>query len=70
MDTTGAGVEHGQRLHVEEVDLADPGPQEVITDVAFAGLNPVDMTGSEDKAKWIKQRGADHVVVADAQPPG
>ena len=36
-------TEHGQPLHVEEVDLAEPGPQEVIMDIAFAGVNPVDM---------------------------
>lgn len=40
-------VEHGQLLHVEELDLAEPGPQEAIMDVAFAGLNPVDMYAAQ-----------------------
>ncbi len=40
---------HGQPLRVEEVDLAEPGPQEVIMDVAFSGVNPVDMYAVQGK---------------------
>jgi len=40
-------VDHGQPLHVEEVDLAEPGPQEVTMQVAFAGVNPVDMYAAQ-----------------------
>lgn len=40
---------HGQPLQVEEVDLAEPGPQEVIMDVAFAGVNPVDMYAAQGR---------------------
>jgi NADPH2:quinone reductase len=36
-------VQHGQRLQIEGVELARPGAQDVILDVAFAGVNPVDM---------------------------
>ena len=34
--------EHGQPLVVEEVELPDPGPDEVEVEVRFAGVNPVD----------------------------
>src|SRR5689334_22902715 len=36
-------LKHGQPLRIEEVDLAAPGPQDVIVDIAYAGVNPVDM---------------------------
>jgi NADPH2:quinone reductase len=34
---------------VEEVDLAEPGPQEVIMDVAFSGVNPVDLYAAQGR---------------------
>jgi len=40
-------TEHGQPLSVEQIDLPEPGPQEVIMDVAFAGVNPVDMYAAQ-----------------------
>ena len=36
-------LEHGQPLRIEEADLAESGEREVIVDVAYAGVNPVDM---------------------------
>lgn len=33
---------HGNPLHVDELDVADPGPGEVTVDMAYAGVNPVD----------------------------
>jgi NADPH:quinone reductase len=33
---------HGEPLRVEETELGDPAPGEVIVDMAFGGLNPVD----------------------------
>ena len=33
---------HGEPLKVEEVDLPEVGPDEVMVDMAYAGLNPVD----------------------------
>ncbi len=35
-------VDHNRPLTVEEVDLADPGPDEVRVDLAFGGVNPID----------------------------
>ena len=39
-------VEHGKPVRVEEVDLPEPGEGEVIVDLAFAGVNPVDHYGA------------------------
>jgi NADPH:quinone reductase len=39
-------VQHGQPLQVEELELGEPGDQEVILDVAYSGVNPVDMYGA------------------------
>lgn len=38
---------HGQPLHTEQVDLPEPAPGEVVVDIAYAGVNPVDMYGAE-----------------------
>jgi NADPH2:quinone reductase len=35
-------VEHGAALRIEEVTLADPGPDEVLVDMAYGSVNPVD----------------------------
>jgi D-arabinose 1-dehydrogenase-like Zn-dependent alcohol dehydrogenase len=45
-------VEHGQPLRVEEVDLAEPGPQDVVLDVAYAGVNE-----AFDRIRQRKVRG-------------
>lgn len=34
--------DHSGDLHVEQVDLAEPGPREVLVELAYAGVNPVD----------------------------
>jgi NADPH:quinone reductase len=39
-------VGHGQPLRVEEVALAEPGPDEVVVTLAYAGVNPVDRYGA------------------------
>jgi NADPH:quinone reductase len=39
-------VGHGQPLRVEEVDLAETGPGEVVVALAYAGVNPVDRYGA------------------------
>lgn len=36
-------VEHGQPVQIEQVELPDPGEGETILQVAYAGVNPVDM---------------------------
>ncbi len=33
---------HGEPLVVEEVELSDPAPGEVVVEIAYAGVNPVD----------------------------
>lgn len=40
-------VAHGAPLQVEEVPLRDPGPGEVVVDLAAAGVNPVDRYKAE-----------------------
>ena len=40
-------VEHGAPLRIETVELAEPGPGEVVVDMAFAGVNPVDRYGAQ-----------------------
>lgn len=42
-------VDHSQPLEVQEVDLPDPGPGEVVIDMAFAGVNPVDRYQAEGR---------------------
>lgn len=42
-------VRHGAPLTVEDVDLPDPGPDEVRVQLAFAGVNPVDRYQAEGK---------------------
>jgi NADPH:quinone reductase len=39
-------VRHGEPLAVEEVDLVEPGPGEVVVTLAYAGVNPVDRYGA------------------------
>lgn len=39
-------VGHGMPLRVEELDLPAPGDGEVVVDLAFAGVNPVDRYGA------------------------
>jgi len=35
-------IEHGDPLQIQEVDLPEPGPDEVLVELAFAGVIPVD----------------------------
>jgi NADPH2:quinone reductase len=35
-------IAHDRPLEIEEVDLPDPGPGEVVVDMAYGGINPVD----------------------------
>lgn len=41
--------EHGTPLRVEDVDLPDPGNGEVLVDLSFGGVNPVDRYGAQGK---------------------
>jgi NADPH:quinone reductase len=40
-------VHHGQPLQVQEVELSEPGEEEVLLDVYYGGVNPVDMHGAK-----------------------
>ncbi len=42
-------VEHGKPLEIQEVELPEPGDGEVILEVAFSGVNPVDMYAAEGR---------------------
>ena len=42
-------VEQGKPLEIQEVDLPEPGDDEVVLDVAFSGVNPVDMYAAQGK---------------------
>jgi NADPH:quinone reductase len=42
-------VRHGDPLEVVDVVLPEPAPDEVLVDLAFAGVNPVDRYGAEGR---------------------
>ena len=42
-------VQHGKPLQIEEVDIAEPGDQEALLEVAYAGVNPVDMYAAQGR---------------------
>ncbi len=42
-------VQHGQPLQIEEVEIAEPGDQEALLEVAYAGVNPVDMYAAQGR---------------------
>jgi NADPH2:quinone reductase len=39
-------VEHGKPLSVDQLELAEPGDDEVLVDMAYGGVNPVDRYGA------------------------
>ncbi|MDQ1484610.1 MAG: NADPH:quinone reductase [Actinomycetota bacterium] len=42
-------VEHGKPLQIEDVDLPEPSDGEVLVELAYAGVNPVDRYAAEGK---------------------
>jgi NADPH:quinone reductase len=42
-------VEHGKPLQVQDVDMPETGPDEVLVELAFAGVNPVDRYVAEGR---------------------
>ena len=40
-------VQHGQPLKVQEVEVGEPGEEEVLLEVAYGGVNPVDIYAAE-----------------------
>ncbi len=63
---------HGQPLILEEVDLAEPGPQDIVLDVAYAGVNPVDMYAAQGQvagdAPVPRTLGTEAAGTADGRP--
>jgi NADPH:quinone reductase len=43
-------VRHGQPLELQELELGEPGDEEVLFEVAYGGVNPVDMYGAQGLA--------------------
>ena len=42
-------VEHGEPLEIQDVDLREPGPDEVVVELLFAGVNPIDRSRAEER---------------------
>src|SRR5947209_13360197 len=42
-------IEHGKPLEIQEVGLPEPGDGEVVLEVAFSGVNPVDMYAAQGR---------------------
>jgi len=42
-------MEHGKPLEIQEVGLPEPGDGEVVLEVAFSGVNPVDMYAAQGR---------------------
>jgi NADPH2:quinone reductase len=42
-------IEHGKPLEIQDVELPEPGAGEVLLDVAFSGVNPVDMYAAQGR---------------------
>ncbi|HTW03256.1 MAG TPA: zinc-binding alcohol dehydrogenase family protein [Streptosporangiaceae bacterium] len=40
-------VRHGQPLELQELELGEPGDEEVLLEVAYGGVNPTDMHGAQ-----------------------
>jgi NADPH2:quinone reductase len=43
-------VRHGEPLELEELELGEPGEEEALIEVAYGGVNPVDMYGAQGLA--------------------
>lgn len=65
-------AEHGQPLRVEEAGLPEPGPQDVLVDIAYAGVNPVDMYAAQGQvaadAPVPRTLGTEAAGTADGRP--
>ena len=40
-------VEHGKPLRIQDVELREPGPDDVVVELLFAGVNPIDRSLAE-----------------------
>ena len=43
-------VRHGEPLELQELELGEPGEEEALIEVAYGGVNPVDMYGAQGQA--------------------
>lgn len=65
-------VEHGKSVEIQEVELPEPGDGEVVLDVAFSGVNPVDMYAAQGRvaadAPVPRTLGTEGAGTADGRP--
>ncbi|HWG16179.1 MAG TPA: zinc-binding alcohol dehydrogenase family protein [Streptosporangiaceae bacterium] len=65
-------VEHGKPLEIQDVELPEPGDEEVVLDVAFSGINPVDMYAAQGRvatdAPVPRTLGTEGAGTADGRP--
>jgi NADPH2:quinone reductase len=65
-------VQHGQPLQLEELQLDEPGDEEVILDVAYAGVNPVDTYAAQGRtapdAPVPRTLGSEGAGTVDGRP--
>jgi NADPH:quinone reductase-like Zn-dependent oxidoreductase len=65
-------VGHGQPLRIEEIELPEPGPHDVVLDVAYSGVNPVDMSAAQGQvaaaAPAPRTLGTEGAGTADGRP--
>src|SRR5579875_1351466 len=63
---------HGEPLEVEEVALAEPADGEVVVEMAFAGVNPVDRYQAEGRvaphAPLPRTLGSEGAGTVDGRP--
>lgn len=64
--------EHGRPLEIEEVELAEPGEDEVLVELAFGGVNPVDMYTAQGRVApdgpLPRTLGSEAAGTADGRP--
>jgi NADPH2:quinone reductase len=65
-------IQHGQPLQIEEIDLPEPGDQEAILQIAYAGVNPVDMYAAQGRvapdAPLPRTAGGEAAGTVDGRP--
>jgi NADPH:quinone reductase len=65
-------VQHGKSVAIQEVELPEPGDGEVVLEVAFSGVNPVDMYAAQGRvaadAPVPRTLGTEGAGTADGRP--
>lgn len=67
----GAGG-HGQPLRIDEIEPPEPGPQDVVLDIAYSGVNPVDLNAAQAQvaadARVPRTLGTEGAGTVDGRP--